>query len=113
MKNFFKKKRDEKGGSQESRDLSIDLDIGEVLVTTSLGRDSEWILDYGCSFHMCPNLKAFRNHSMVKYNALLRNNLPCQFIDIGSVCLQLYNGIVKTLTSVRHVLGSKENLVFF
>ena len=34
--------------------------LAEVLTVSSSTVDNEWIMDSGCSFHMCPNIEWFQ-----------------------------------------------------
>jgi len=44
-------------------------------------------------------------------NVLMRNNMPCKTISIGSIKIRMYDGIVRTLSNVRHVPDLKKNLI--
>ena len=60
-----------------------DYDKADVLVAAERHPTGEWILDFGCSFHMCPNksfLKTFENMNGGK--VLLGNNLACKVAGI-------------------------------
>ena len=39
------------------------------------------------------------------------NDVPCKIIRNGSVKIKMYDGVVRTLTKVRHVLDLKKNLI--
>ena len=39
------------------------------------------------------------------------NNSFCKLVGIGSIQIKMHDGIVRTLTEVRHVLKLKKNLV--
>ena len=40
------------------------------------------------------------------------NNVPCKFVGIGSIQIRMHDGVVRTLTKVRHIPELKKNLVF-
>ena len=40
------------------------------------------------------------------------NDALCKSVDIGFVQIKMHDGVVRTLTEVRHVLELKKNLVF-
>ena len=68
IKDCFKRQREEKDRTQANGDLAIvsnDSDNGEVL-TISLNNDNaDWILDSGCTYHMCPNENWFHSYSKI------------------------------------------------
>ena len=39
------------------------------------------------------------------------NDAPCKIVGIGSVKIKMYDGVVRTLTEVRHVPELKKNLI--
>ena len=45
-------------------------------------------------------------------NILIGNNAPSKFIGIGFVQIIMYDGVVRALTKVHHILELKKNLVF-
>lgn len=71
-----------------------------------------WILDSGCSFHMSPYKEWFSKFTKLDGGKLLMgNNVVCQVEGIGSVKVQLINGMTKILIEVRFAPGLKKNLV--
>ena len=65
---ILQKKREDKEKSQESGDLTIssnDYDGGEVLAVSIRQRSTEWILDSGCTYHMCPKMDWFHSNNKV------------------------------------------------
>lgn len=72
----------------------------------------EWVLDSGCSFHMCPNKDWFisytKNHGG---QVLLGNNKACKVTGIGAIKLKLADGVTRILQEVRHVPELKRNLI--
>ncbi|KAH9655560.1 Integrase catalytic domain-containing protein [Citrus sinensis] len=70
-----------------------DYDEADVLVAAERHPTGEWILDSGCSFHMCPNKKFFKTFESINGGkVLLGNNLACKVAGIGTVSLKLHNG---------------------
>ncbi|KAI9194535.1 hypothetical protein LWI28_006901 [Acer negundo] len=88
-------------------------DNGELLsVASSSYASNTWILDSGCSFHICANRNWFdmyESHSGGE--VLMGNNATCKFIRISTIKIKMFDGIVKTLSSVRHVPALKKNLI--
>jgi 5'-3' exoribonuclease 2 len=71
-----------------------------------------WIMDSGCSFHMCPNRDWFSTYKSVDDGSvLMSNNTACKILGIGTVRIKLHDGVVRTLTNVRHIFGLKKNLI--
>lgn len=74
--------------------------------------EDAWILDSGCSFHMCPHKEWFvelthQDHSSV----LLGNNDVCKVKGIGCVKLKLHDDSVRIMSGVRFIPQLKRNLI--
>ena len=108
IKDCFKKQREEKAKTQTDGDLAIvsnDSDNGEVLAVSLNNDNVDWILDSGCTYHMCPTKSWFHSYNKIDGGkVLLGNNMSCNVVGIGSVQVKLDDGTVKTLSSVKHVL---------
>ncbi|KAG8480916.1 hypothetical protein CXB51_025719 [Gossypium anomalum] len=77
-----------------------------LLVSTSDNSKlkSEWILDSGCSFHMCPNREWFSTYSSVEGGVVrMGNDSSSKVIGIGTVKIKMHNGTIRTLSDVRYV----------
>ncbi|CAM8938448.1 unnamed protein product [Rhodiola kirilowii] len=84
----------------------------EVLTVTSGDLNDEWVLDSGCSFHMCPNKNWFNDLAhTASENVYMGNNNVCKVMGMGSINLKLTNGKLVTLTKVRYVPGLRRNLI--
>ncbi|KAK3023754.1 hypothetical protein RJ639_044463 [Escallonia herrerae] len=78
-------------------------DGADVLSVTISSSNGVWIFDTGCSYHMCPNRDWFAiYHSFDGGKVLMGNNVACKVVGIGSIQIRMHNGIVRTLTDVRH-----------
>ncbi|KAG8498600.1 hypothetical protein CXB51_004852 [Gossypium anomalum] len=91
-------------------DVVEDYSDGELLV--AFVNDSkvseEWILDSGCTFHMSPNRDWFTTYETVSEGVvLMRNNASCKIAGVGTIKVKMFDGVVRTLSDVRHVLDSK------
>nr|KYP62384.1 Retrovirus-related Pol polyprotein from transposon TNT 1-94 [Cajanus cajan] len=65
--------------------------------------EDQWILDSGCSFHMCPNRTWFDTYEKKSGgNVFMGNDAPCKTIGIGTIKIKMHDGIIRTLTEVRH-----------
>ncbi|KAK3001961.1 hypothetical protein RJ639_020920 [Escallonia herrerae] len=66
----------------------------------------------GCSYHMCPNRDWFATYrSFDGGKVLMRNDVTCKMVGIGSIQIRMHDGIVRTLTDVRHVPELRKNLI--
>ncbi|KAK3040256.1 hypothetical protein RJ639_028171 [Escallonia herrerae] len=66
----------------------------------------------GCSYHLCPNRDWFATYrSFDVCKVLIENDVACKVVGIGSIQIRMHNGIVRTLTNVRHVLEVRKNLI--
>ena len=48
---------------------------------------------------------------MHKGAVLMGNNASCKVADIGTICIKMFDGVVRTLGDIRHVLDLKRNLI--
>lgn len=63
------------------------------------------IMDSGCFYHMCPYKEWFDTYQPYSDRTLLMgNNATSKTIGIRIVKIKLYDGLVRTITNVRHVL---------
>jgi len=79
--------------------------IDEILPVCNVSQDFEsWLLDSGASHHMCPHRNWFTSYKVVNGSfVFMGNNVSCQIVGIGNIRIKMYDNIVRTLTSVRHV----------
>lgn len=84
------------------------------MLSISSGMDSsnDWILDSDCSYHICPYRDWFVIYtSLDGGNVLMGNHIACKIIGIRTVKIRMFDGVVKILTDVRHVLVSRKSLI--
>ncbi|KAK3034900.1 hypothetical protein RJ639_033263 [Escallonia herrerae] len=87
-------------------------DGADVLSVTIISSDGGWILDTGYSYHMCPNRDWFVTYrSFDSGKVLMGNNVACKVVGIGSIQIRMHDGIVRTLTDVRHVPELRKILI--
>lgn len=87
-------------------------DAGNVLSVFVSCLGDNWILDSGCSYHMCPNRDWFTTYQSTDGGVVLMgNNMSCKVVGIGTVRIKMHDGIIRTLTGVRHVPDLKKNLI--
>ncbi|GJY56996.1 retrovirus-related pol polyprotein from transposon TNT 1-94 [Tanacetum coccineum] len=71
-----------------------------------------WIMDYACSFNMSPNHDWFVTYEEFDYgHVFMGNDSPCKVVGIGAIRIKMHDGVVRTLTDVRHVPDLKKNLI--
>ncbi|KAH9685877.1 Integrase catalytic domain-containing protein [Citrus sinensis] len=73
---------------------------------------SEWILDTGATYHLCPIKEWFTDFRNLESGAVVMgNDQPCRTMGIGTIWFKMYNGMVKELKEVRYVPTLKKNLI--
>ena len=78
-----------------------DSDNALSVIENGIRPKDEWILDSGCSYHMCPNRDWFITYREINGGSVLMgNNVACKTVGIGTVKIKMYNGIVRTLAEV-------------
>ncbi|XP_062104884.1 uncharacterized mitochondrial protein AtMg00300-like [Humulus lupulus] len=61
---------------------------------------------------MCPNQESFFDYKEINGGkVLMGNNVSCRVYGIGKVAVKQFNGEVKVLTNVRHILELRRNLI--
>ncbi|KAH9792408.1 hypothetical protein KPL71_004103 [Citrus sinensis] len=73
---------------------------------------SEWILDIGATYHLCPIKEWFTDFRNLKSSAVVMgNDQPCRIMGIGTIRLKMFDGMVRELKEVRFVPALKKNLI--
>jgi hypothetical protein len=74
--------------------------------------NNKWVLNTACIFHMSPKRDWFTtNDSVNGGSVLMGNNVACKIVGIGTIRIRMHDGIVRTLTNVRHIPDLKKNLI--
>ena len=82
------------------------------MVSPSTSHSDEWILDSGCTYHMCPIKEWFFNFEEIDGGVVyMGNDNPCKTVGIGSIKLQNHDGSIRILKDVRYVPKLKKNLI--
>nr|GEW11025.1 retrovirus-related Pol polyprotein from transposon TNT 1-94 [Tanacetum cinerariifolium] len=82
-----------------------------LAIDTEKSRD-ELIVDAGCTFYMIPHRSLFTTYeSFNGGNVYMGNNSICPIIRLGNIQVKMYDGVVRTITGVRHVPDLKKNLI--
>lgn len=113
----LKKKENQKGQSSYSANMVLpnDNDNDATVLTACIANVhsvNDWILDTGASYHMCLNRDWFSTYEpMTGGSILMGNDAVSQVIGIGTVSIKCHDGVVRTLTDVRHVPDLRMNLL--
>ena len=86
---------------------------GDVLFATSTNKEgiSDWVLDSGYAFHMCPHKDWFSTYDPVNSTSVhIGNNAQC-IAGMGTVKVKIHDGAIRALSNVRHVPNLKHNLI--
>jgi hypothetical protein len=76
------------------------------------GFNDKWVLDSACAFHMSPKRDWFTTYESVNGGSvLIGNDVTCKIVGIGTIRIRMHDGIVRTLTNVRHIPNLKKNLI--
>jgi hypothetical protein len=90
-------------------------DNGDVLITFAgcASNDSIWILDFAFSYHVCINRALFSIYEPVQNGGTVQmgDNSPCEVIGMGTMQIKMFDGVIHTLTEVRHVSSMSRNLI--
>ncbi|CAL5356104.1 unnamed protein product [Camellia sinensis] len=88
-------------------------DDEEVMLTISSELETPgWILDSGCTFHICADRKLFSTYRRVSGSIIrMANNTVNRVVGIGTVRFLTKDGRKVILSEVRHVPGVRRNLI--
>jgi len=103
------------GKSDQARVVEeADEDSCDILTAES-GKDKysdAWLLDLGYTYHMYPKRGWFSTYkSYDRGSVLMRNDAVCKTVGISNIRIRMFDGQVRTLTNVRHVLNLMKNLL--
>ena len=111
----YKKKKKQRDQNNHNGDADVALEGYEsvdVLCVSEAPVKPDWVLDSGCSFHMCPIMEQFSYYEKIDGGqVLLDNNKACKVVGIDTVTLKLIDGVTRTLQGVRHVPELRRNLI--
>ncbi|KAH9722810.1 hypothetical protein KPL70_006849 [Citrus sinensis] len=73
---------------------------------------SEWILDTGATYHLCPIKEWFTDFRNLESGAVVMgNDQLCRTMGIGTIRLKMFDGMVRELKEVRFVPALKKNQI--
>lgn len=113
---LWKKVEDKSGGSSAVA-IAVDgtSDMGDVLTVSKdihISTQDKWILDSGCSMHVCFRKGYFDKIQMKKAGMLtLGDGSTCNVEGIGTVKIKMFNGAFYTLGGVAYVPKMCKNLI--
>ena len=74
--------------------------------------DSEWVLDTGATYHVCPNMAWFSSFEKLEgCSVVMDDDHPCIMEGVGTIQIKMFDGIVRELKEVRYVPQLKRNLI--
>ena len=104
-------KQPQKSGKASIVDSKSNSDV-LCVITTKNRCVVEWVLDYGCTFHMCPHRDWFSRYEPLESGVVLMgNDAKCNVIGTGTVQIKTHDGIVRTLTNVCHIPDLKHSII--
>ncbi|KAK8936753.1 hypothetical protein KSP39_PZI011993 [Platanthera zijinensis] len=109
-------KRKLKGKAPEPQQAAIaagyDSDADVLHVSQSHEITDEWIMDTGCSYHMCPRREWFTTFRECDGGrVLMGNNSECRTKGIGTIRIRMFDGAIRTLADVRYVPDLRKSLI--
>lgn len=91
---------------------TVDEEDSAFSVSSANNQSNRWILDSGCSYHMCPNRQWFSSFEEIEGGVVLMgNDNACRTRGIGSLRLKMHDGTIRQLKEVRYVPDLKKNLI--
>jgi hypothetical protein len=89
-------------------------DMSDVLIISQPGIIHEWILDSRSCFHIFSLREMFDEGSLHLANATIHLADRKEYVvsKVGTVTLDMHNGIYYTLMGVSYIMGLKNNLIF-
>jgi len=83
-----------------------------LLVLLLVTQNSEWILDTGATYHVCPNRDWFSSFEKLDGSfTIMGDDHPCNVEEMGTFRIKMDDGIVRELKEVRYVPQLKKNLI--
>ncbi|KAH9659867.1 hypothetical protein KPL70_024018 [Citrus sinensis] len=117
IRDCFEKKKKE--SQEKSGDAAVASDDGsdgyqsaDLLVASNINTKGQWVIDSGCSFHLCPDKILFYKYEAVDGGrVLMGNNNVCNIVGVGSVKIKMFDGTIRSLHDMRHAPRLKRNLI--
>ena len=99
--------------SREKGSVSlVTADDDALLIQEDKGSKEEWVIDSGCSHHICDRREWFSSYKECEGNmVVLPNGKMVKVVGIGEVTMKLHNARVRMLAQVRYVPKLNQNLI--
>ncbi|KAF7140776.1 hypothetical protein RHSIM_Rhsim06G0083000 [Rhododendron simsii] len=108
----YKGKKFDDASSANSLVLADDGDLLIVSEGINTSSRDEWILDSGCTMHVCSKKEFFDTFQEKDSGSLfLSDGTPCGIQGFGKVKIKMFDGAVCTLGGVAYVLKLRRNLI--
>ncbi|KAH0973974.1 hypothetical protein GBA52_015873 [Prunus armeniaca] len=111
---IWKEKKAKREGSSGSASAVTEHESdGELLSVTSGSKAfTNWILDTGCTFHMCAVREWFDTYKKVSNGeVLMGDDSSCPVKGIGTVQIRMFDGMIRVLGNIRYVPRLRKNLI--
>ena len=114
LKRREKEEVQEKSESANVVDERSTINEGDVCSVIADDKVSDtWILDSGCSFHMCPERKYFDTYRACDASTVMMGNgSASRVVGIGIVKMKMFDGVVRILANAKHVPMLRRWLTF-
>ena len=111
-KNCPKLQKREKAVSDACVAEGADDDDLALVGSCSTLHSDEWLMDSGCTFHMCPIKEWFVKLEELDGGVVyMGDDSSCKIFGIGSIRLRNHDGSTRLLTDVRYVPNLRKNLI--
>ena len=94
------------------------LNDGEVLYNEAMTTTESkkkfadiWLINLGATWHMTSRRKWFHQYEPISKGVYMGDNHALKIVDIGTIKIKMYDGIICTIQRVQHVVGLKKNLL--
>ena len=107
-----RKQKDPNNSDVDNAAIATEFNSLHVMNVSEEEFDKNWILDTGCTFHMCPDRSWFYNYRETEPRKVyMGDNNSQNVIGVGDIAIRIYDGAVTQLRNVRYVPNLKKNLI--
>lgn len=107
----WKRKQAGEAAQKLRSDCVQETETDQILCVMQEGDGGSWIMDSGCSIHMCPNADLFVELDEATGSVVLGNNQVCSIKGVGTIRFRMNDGSTKILSEVRFIPDVKRNLI--
>ena len=96
MKDYPERKNKDRDGPKKNGDAAVasdekddeGYDSAGVLLVTGTQTNGKWVLDSGCTYHMCPDKNLFSSYRVFNGGeVMMGNNSLCKVVGLGTIRL--------------------------